>query len=85
MKRQPLNILLGPARLAPRTIPPLIELVLLFQVPAFPCYFGIRRLRNGRAPGLNKRPMKLLNDFVDSFPFGQPGSFPGNGLDVALA
>jgi len=53
MKRQPLNILLGPARLAPRTIPPLIELVLLFQVPAFfPCYFGIRRLRNGRAPGL---------------------------------
>src|SRR5208283_185646 len=35
MKRQPLNILLGPAQLAPRTIPPLIELVLLFQVPAF--------------------------------------------------
>jgi hypothetical protein len=30
MKRQPLNMVQSPARLAPRTIPPLIELVFLF-------------------------------------------------------
>jgi hypothetical protein len=35
MKRQPLNMVSIPARLAPRTIPPLIELVLLFQAVFF--------------------------------------------------
>ena len=84
MKRQPLNMINIPARLAPRTIPPLIELVFfLFHLTPLAllggrlhansvCAFDSKALRNNWRRVLDEDAVKMLDDYVYLFSLNQP-------------
>jgi hypothetical protein len=84
MKRQPLNMIAIPARLAPRTIPPLIELVFsFFHLTSLAllagrlhanstCPFDGKALRNNWRRVLDEDAVKMFDDYVYLFSLNQP-------------